>query len=77
MRSNQSKGKVTRTLCIFSFAVPEKQEFIKMKTRPQFKGRLFGKEAAGRIDISELARTSPRSAAALSKNDSLPKAASA
>lgn len=77
MRSNQSKGKVTRTLCIFSFTLPEKQEFIKMKTRPQFKGRLFGKEAAGRIDISELAGTSPRSAAALSKNESLPKAASA
>lgn len=48
-----------------------------MKAEPQFKGRPFGEGEAGRIDITKLAWTSLSSTAALSKNEPLPKAASA
>ncbi len=75
--NDQTQEKVTEPHCICSSPNTKKQECLKIKARPQFKGRLFGEGEAGRIDITKLAWTSPSSTAALSKNEPLPKAASA
>lgn len=75
--NDQTKEKVTEPHCLVLLSAHKKTRMSLNYVKPHLKGRLFGEAEARRIDITKLAWTILSSTAALSKNEPLPKAASA